>query len=112
MSRKLLFCGVEYPLQFNFLVFKNWERETGKKLSQLGVIADESGAVEAVDALTLLYFAVQDACEENEIEFNYSLKAFVRKVDMTKLQDLISLIDLTDGEGSENKGQPAKKSLE
>lgn len=107
MAKKILFDGKEYPLQFNFLVFRNWEKETGQKISDLGILATGTGAVEAVDALTLLFFAVQDACEETETDFPYTLKQFIRKVDITKLGEMMQLIEL--GDESENKGQPKTK---
>ena len=103
MAKEILFNGKKYPIQFNMLVFRNWETETGKKISDLGTLADGSGAVEAVDALTLLYFAVADACDEKEIEFNYTLKGFIRNIDVNKIGEMMSLIDLSDG--SENKRQ-------
>lgn len=107
MAKKILYKDKEYPIQFNFLVFKEWEKETGKKLSELGLLATESGAVEAVDALTLLYFAVCDACEESEVEFNFTLKQFIRGVEPSKIGEMMSLIEL--GESTENKGQPKKR---
>lgn len=106
MAKEILYNGVKYPLQFNFLVFKEWENATGKKISELGILANGTGAVEAVDALTLLFFAVQDACDEKDIQFEFTLKQFIRNVDISKLGELMALIDL--GE-SENKGQPVKK---
>lgn len=107
MAKKIIFQGSEYPLQFNFLVFANWEKQTGKKLSELGVLANGTGAVEAVDALTLLYFAVLDACEEKEINFEFTLKSFIRNVDVSALGEMMKLIDLSEGE--ENKRQPKSK---
>lgn len=109
MAKRILFKGNEYPLQFNFLVFKEWEKETGKALSELGLLANGTGAVEAVDALTLLYFAIQDACDEQAIDFPFTLKQFIRGVDMANLGDMMSLIDL--GEESENKGRSKRKKL-
>jgi uncharacterized protein YjaG (DUF416 family) len=105
MAKEILYNGVKYPLQFNMLVFRNWETETKKKISDLGTLANGSGAVEAVDALTLLYFAIQDACDEKEIEFIVTLKSFLRNVDFSNMGEMMSLIDL--GE-SENKRQPKK----
>lgn len=107
MAKKILFDGKEYPLQFNFLVFSNWEKQTGKKISDLGILANGTGAVEAVDALTLLFFAVQDAADEAEKEFPYTLKQFIRKVDITKLGEMMAMIEL--GDESENKRLPKKK---
>lgn len=106
MAKEILYNGVKYPLQFNMLVFRNWETETKKKISDLGTLANGSGAVEAVDALTLLYFAIQDACDEKEIEFIVTLKSFLRNVDFLNMGEMMSLIDL--GE-SENKRQPKKQ---
>ncbi|MFZ4797047.1 MAG: hypothetical protein ACOYMA_06100 [Bacteroidia bacterium] len=106
MAKEILYNGVKYPLQFNMLVFRNWETETKKKISDLGTLANGSGAVEAVDALTLLYFAIQDACDEKEIEFIVTLKSFLRNVDFSNMGEMMSLIDL--GE-SENKRQPKKQ---
>jgi hypothetical protein len=106
MAKKLVFKDVEYPLQFNFLVFKNWEKETCKKISELGALAEDTGAVGAVDVLTLMFFAVQDACEEKEVDFQFTLKQFIRAVDISKLEEMAKLIDLTDGDELENKGQP------
>lgn len=94
--------GIEYPLQFNFLVFSKWENATGKKISELGNLAKDSGAVEAVDALTLLYFAIQDACEEQEKEFDIKLNQFIRGIKLDQLDTYLSKIDL----GAENKRQP------
>jgi len=105
MAKEILYNGVIYPLQFNMLVFRNWETETKKKISDLGTLANGSGAVEAVDALTLLYFAIEDACEEKEIEFKITLKSFIRNIEIDKIGELMNLIDL--GE-SENKRQPKK----
>jgi hypothetical protein len=105
MAKEILYNGVKYPLQFNMLVFRNWETETKKKISDLGTLANGNGAVEAVDALTLLYFAVQDACDEKEIEFPITLKSFIRNIEIDKIGELMNLIDL--GE-SENKRQPKK----
>ena len=105
MAKMILFEGSEYPIQFNMLVFKAWEKETGLKISDLGNLATGTGAVEAVDALTLLFFAVQDACEEKEIDFPFTLKQFIRKVDISQLGEMMSLI----GDGSENKRQPKKQ---
>ena len=107
MAKEILYNGVKYPLQFNMLVFRNWETETGKKISELGTLANGSGAVEAVDALTLLYFAIQDACDEKGIKFDVTLKGFIRNVDFNNMGEMMSLIDLSDG--SENKRQPKKK---
>lgn len=105
MAKKLVYKEVEYPLQFNFLVFKNWEKETGSKISELGALAADTGAVGAVDVLTLLFFAVQDACEEQGIDFPFTLKQFIRGIDIAKLEDMTKLIDLSDGGEVENKGQ-------
>lgn len=105
MAKEILFEGVKYPLQFNMLVFRNWETETHKKISELGTLANGTGAVEAYEALTLLFFAVQDACDEKSIEFKVTLKEFIRKTDINKLGEMMSLIDLGD---SENKRQPVK----
>ncbi len=105
MAKEILFNGVKYPMQFNFLVFKDWENETGKKISDLESLANGLGAVEAVDALTLLYFAMKDACEEKGVDNDVTLKQFIRGIDMSKLGEFVSLINLGD---SENKGQPKK----
>ena len=107
MAKEILYNGVKYPLQFNMLVFKNWETQTGKKISDLGTLANGSGAVEAVDALTLLYYAIEDACDEKEIEFKVTLKSFLRNIDFSNMGEMMSLIDLSDG--SENNRQPVKK---
>ncbi len=107
MSKKILFKSEEYPLQFNFLVFKEWEKETGKKLSELGNIGNEAGAVEAVEVLTLLFLAINDACEEQGLTFPYTLKQFIRGVNPNELAELTQLIEVGDGE--ENKGQPVAK---
>jgi len=107
MAKEILYNGIKYPLQFNMLVFRNWENETKKKISELGTLADGTGAVEAVDALTLLYFAIQDACEEKEITFDVTLKGFIRGVDFSNMGEMMSLIDLSDN--SENKRQPKKQ---
>jgi hypothetical protein len=105
MAKEILYNGVSYPLQFNMLVFRDWETETGKKISDLGTLANGSGAVEAVDALTLLYFGVKDACEEKSIKFEFSLKQFIRGIDIANISDMMKMIDL---EPSENKRQPMK----
>ena len=107
MDKVILFQGKEYPLQFNFLVFANWERQTGKKISELSSLSQDSGAVEAVDALTLLFFAVQDSCEEKGIEFEVKLSQFIRGVKPDEIGEMMSKINLGDDE--ENKRQPAKK---
>ena len=105
MAKSILYNGTTYPLQFNFLVFKEWENQTGKKISELGLLANGQGAVEAVDALTLLFFAIQDACEEQSIEFKFTLKQFIRGLKFEDMETLISKIDLE----TENKRQPVAK---
>lgn len=109
MSKRIKFKSEEYPLNFNFLVFKNWETESGLKISELGKLAENAGAIEAVNILSLLYFAIVDACEEQEIDFPYKLKDFIRGVNPSELAELTSLIDI--GGDSENKGQPKKPKL-
>ena len=109
MAKKIFYNGSEYPLQFNFLVFKNWELATGQQLSELGNLATESGAVGAVSALTLLYFAVKDACEEQKIDFSVELNSFIRSIKPEQFKSMVSLISLSDGEELENKGQPKPK---
>tara|TARA_R110000868_G_scaffold397642_1_gene670404 strand:- start:635 stop:964 length:330 start_codon:yes stop_codon:yes gene_type:complete len=104
MDKVILFNGIEYPLQFNFLVFANWEKQTGKKISELSSLSQDSGAVEAVDALTLLFFAVQDACEEKGIEFSVKLTQFIRGVKPEEIGQFMSKISL--GGDEENKRQP------
>lgn len=109
MSKKIKFKSEEYPLNFNFLVFSNWEKESGLKISELGKLAENAGAMEAVNILSLLYFAIQDACEEQKQDFPYTLKEFIRGVNPSELAELTSLIDI--GGDGENKGQPKKRKV-
>lgn len=111
MGKQLNYNGVQYPIVFNFLVFSQWERETGKKLPEIGNLSESAGAVEAVEALTLLYFAVQEGCDINNVEFDLTLKQFIRGIDMRNLGEYLSAINIEAIEGEkENKRQPKKNS--
>lgn len=98
MSKGLLFKGKTYPVNFNMLVFRNWEKQTGRKFTEIQEMAGNAGAAEIFDILALLYFAVVDALEEKGQTFDFGLKQFIRGIDMNKIEEIISLIDLSEGE--------------
>ena len=108
MQKKLIYQGIEYPLQFNFLVFRNWEKATGHKFTDIQQLAENAGATEVVDVLSLLYFAIEDACNEQGKEFNFTLNQFIRGLDMSKTEQMMSMISLSDEE-QEKEGQPIEQ---
>lgn len=99
MVKYINFNGKEYPYDINFIVFEQWERETGKELGDIG---EGRKATDAVNALKLLYFAIQDGCEQKGIEFNLTIKDFIRLVEAKDIPTLISHIAIG-GEGLDDK---------
>ena len=107
-TRKVKFKGGVYPMELTMLAFRNWERLTGRKMSDVGELLKEGEAISAsnlVDLLTLIHCGIVDSCEDEGIEFPFTLNKFVRQCTPAEIQELTASISIEVPE-SENTGQP------
>lgn len=107
-TRKVIFKGEEYPIGLTMLAFRNWEKLTGRKMSDVGELLKE-GEVTAenlCDLLALIHCGITDACEEAERVFPFTLNQFIRKCEPQEIEQLTASISIEVPE-SENTGQPA-----
>lgn len=123
--------GVDYPLQFNMLVFAEWEKLTSKNLGFLSEMQANANFIEeykvnplpenkekaeqltnnaisdAVALITLLYCAIKDACEETNTPFNITLSSYIRSIPITDIGIIANYI--SDGietvESTESEGK-------
>lgn len=107
MVKYIKFNGKDYPFDINFIVFEQWEIETGKELGDIG---NGKKATDAVNALKLLYFAIKDGCEQKGREFDLTIKEFIRLVEPKDIPALISHIAIGgDGVVEEKKKKDKMK---
>lgn len=130
--KQIEYKGKKYPIHFNMLVFDSWQRETGKKLGWIAAISaraqrlieaekagetlpetEDTSLEDAITMLKLVYFGILDACEEKEVDFDVTIRQFIRSIPIGDIGNFTKFINLEmpEEEETENNGLPIAETI-